>query len=86
MRGLEILQFIDGFIKCSGIPAIEHSEDGRAGGIVLAGWSLGSAFTLAAVANVDSQLVSEEMRGRLGQYLRAHIMLGTTRLSMDNVH
>lgn len=87
LRGVEILQFIDGFIKHSCIPSIqniphsdsEHGQAASTGGLSLTGWSLGCAFTLAAISNVDSPLISEAMRGRLGQYLRAHIMLGISR-------
>jgi hypothetical protein len=77
-RGVEILRFIDGFIQRAGIPAIQvNVVDGKAvGGIMLVGWSLGTTFSLAAIANVDSSLVSDEMRDRLGSYLRAHVLLG----------
>ncbi|KAJ3913122.1 hypothetical protein F5877DRAFT_84104 [Lentinula edodes] len=82
LRGVEILQFIDGFIQRSGIPPIQDNSqtvDGngktRKGGLAIIGWSLGATFSLSAIANVDSSLVSNEMRDRVGQYLRAHIML-----------
>ncbi|KAF5386308.1 hypothetical protein D9757_008580 [Collybiopsis confluens] len=84
LRAVEILHFIDGFIQRSGVPPIgtggslsdEPSTNVRRGGIGLVGWSLGSAFSLSAIAHVDSSLVTEDMRNRLGRYLRTHIMLG----------
>ncbi|KAF5373217.1 hypothetical protein D9757_010563 [Collybiopsis confluens] len=84
LRAVEILHFIDGFIQRSGVPPIgtgdslsdESSTNVRKGGIGLMGWSLGSAFSLSAIAHVDSSLVTEDMRNRLGKYLRTHIMLG----------
>ncbi|KAJ4466247.1 hypothetical protein J3R30DRAFT_3311241 [Lentinula aciculospora] len=82
LRGVEILQFIDGFIGRSAIPPIQNdssaenvSGQSRKGGLVLVGWSLGTTFSLSAIANVDSSLVSDEMRDRIGRYLRTHIML-----------
>lgn len=75
-RGVEILHFIDAFIQCAGIPEINYLNNRCIGGLALAGWSLGSAFTLAAIANVNSNLVSHELQNRLEHYLRAHIMLG----------
>ncbi|KIK62724.1 hypothetical protein GYMLUDRAFT_259998 [Collybiopsis luxurians FD-317 M1] len=76
LRAVEILRFIDGFIQRSSIPPISASSSpSPKGGIGLIGWSLGSTFSMAAVAHMDSSLVSDEMRNRLGQYLRTHIML-----------
>ncbi|KIK52981.1 hypothetical protein GYMLUDRAFT_49647 [Collybiopsis luxurians FD-317 M1] len=76
LRAVEILRFIDGFIQRSGIPPISESFSSTPqGGIGLVGWSLGSTFSMAAVAHMDSSLVSDEMRDRLGQYLRTYIML-----------
>lgn len=93
LRGVEILQFIDGFIQRSGIPPIQDNSqtvDGngktRKGGLAIIGWSLGATFSLSAIANVDSSLVSNEMRDRVGQYLRAHIMLGEQRFSCKIVY
>ncbi|KAF9063853.1 Alpha/Beta hydrolase protein [Rhodocollybia butyracea] len=69
LRGVEILRFIDGFIQ-------HECCDGKSiGGIMLVGWSLGSTFSLAAIANVDSSLLSDETRDRLASYLRAHVLL-----------
>ncbi|KAJ3798854.1 hypothetical protein GGU11DRAFT_555733 [Lentinula aff. detonsa] len=81
LRGVEILQFIDGIIQRLGIPPIQNHDDNnnaeefRKGGIALIGWSLGTTFTLAAMANTDSPLISEEMRERIGKHLRTHVML-----------
>ncbi|KAH7878337.1 uncharacterized protein C8R40DRAFT_1067358 [Lentinula edodes] len=64
LRGLEILhQKVDG------------DEKTRKGGLAIVGWSFGITFSLSAIANIDSSLVSNGMRDRVGQYLRAHIML-----------
>ncbi|KAJ3979448.1 hypothetical protein F5890DRAFT_1469413 [Lentinula detonsa] len=74
-RGVEILLFIDEFIQRFNLPPISDFEGKRVGGAALIGWSLGIAFTLAAIANVDSDLISDETRKRLSKYLRAHILL-----------
>lgn len=75
-RGVEILRFIDAFIQQFNLPAISRSEGKQVGGVALLGWSLGIVFTLAAIANVDSKLISDETRERLGTHLRTHILLG----------
>ncbi|KAG6867737.1 hypothetical protein C0993_011819 [Termitomyces sp. T159_Od127] len=48
-RGIEIATFIDNFIKKNNLPPI--SKDQKAGGIILLGWSLGSATALSTIAN-----------------------------------
>ncbi|KAF9060017.1 hypothetical protein BDP27DRAFT_1430547 [Rhodocollybia butyracea] len=85
MRGVEVLHFIDGFIQRSTIPAVQESERGCRGGLTLVGWSLGSVFTFAAIAHVDSRFVSDDMRTRFGQYIRAYLMLepATTNLGLS---
>ncbi|KAJ3994407.1 hypothetical protein F5050DRAFT_521476 [Lentinula boryana] len=55
----------------------------RVGGAALIGWSLEIAFTLAAIANVDSDLISDETRKRLSKYLRAYILLEPAVVTID---
>ncbi|KAJ4478977.1 hypothetical protein J3R30DRAFT_3472677 [Lentinula aciculospora] len=75
-RGVEILRFIDEFIQqFLPPPIISDSEGKQSGGVALLGWSLGIAFTVPAIANVDSVLISNETRKRLSTHLRAHILL-----------
>ncbi|KAJ3890269.1 hypothetical protein GG344DRAFT_49965 [Lentinula edodes] len=74
-RGIEILRFIDQVIQRFDLPPISNFEGRRVGGTALLGWSLGIAFTLAAIANVDSDSISDETRKRLNAHLRAHILL-----------
>lgn len=76
-RGIEILRFIDQIIQRFDLPPISNFEGYQVGGTALLGWSLGIAFTLAAIANVDSDSISDETRKRLNAHLRAHILLGT---------
>ncbi|KAH7880222.1 uncharacterized protein C8R40DRAFT_1165127 [Lentinula edodes] len=70
------------FIQCSRIPPVQDNsqkvdgdEKTRKGGLAIVGWSFGVTSSLSAIANVDSSLVSNGMRDRIGHYLRAHIML-----------
>lgn len=72
-RGVEIGTFIDRFILQNGILPI--SADGKTGGIVIVGWSLGVAFALAALANVD--ILPSDAQARFATYLRSVILEGT---------
>ncbi|KAH7878297.1 hypothetical protein C8J55DRAFT_412801, partial [Lentinula edodes] len=74
LRGLEILQFIDALFNVLEFLPFKTTKT-RKGGLAIVGWSFGITFSLSAIANIDSSLVSNGMRDRVGQYLRAHIML-----------
>ncbi|KAG6873149.1 hypothetical protein C0995_002302 [Termitomyces sp. Mi166 len=63
-RGLEIATFIDNFIVQYNLPPI--SEDGKTGGIILLGWSLGSVQALATISSAHA--LSVDVRARLGAY------------------
>jgi pimeloyl-ACP methyl ester carboxylesterase len=78
LRGVEILRFINGFIQRAGTPPIHTNVvDGKvSGGIMLVGWSMGSTYSMAAISSMDSPLLSDEMRDRLGSYLRVLVLLG----------
>ncbi|KAG5718709.1 hypothetical protein E4T56_gene16592 [Termitomyces sp. T112] len=68
-RGAEISTFIDNLIQESNIPPI--SEDRKTGGIILLGWSLGSATALAAIASTHG--LSSDARTRLGTRIKSVI-------------
>ncbi|KAJ3777395.1 hypothetical protein FB446DRAFT_718010 [Lentinula raphanica] len=74
-RGVEILRFTDECIQRFDLPSISDHEGKQVGGVAILGWSLGIAFTLAAIGNVDSDYISDKTRGRLSTHLRAHILL-----------
>ncbi|KAA1475623.1 hypothetical protein DENSPDRAFT_763553, partial [Dentipellis sp. KUC8613] len=69
-RGVELLQFIDAFIERERLPPI--SRGGEAGGVALVGVGIGAAYTCAAVASMG--IVAGGEGGRVGGYLRAHIL------------
>ncbi|KAG5351270.1 hypothetical protein C0989_007164 [Termitomyces sp. Mn162] len=69
-RGIEVATFIDHFIQQNNLPSIP--EDGKAGGIILLGWSLGSAIALAAIANAYA--LSSDTRARLGAHIKSVIV------------
>ncbi|OSD07666.1 alpha/beta-hydrolase [Trametes coccinea BRFM310] len=69
-RGLEVASFIDQFVVKHGIPPV--SEDGKYGGFVLVGWSLGNTVTLSTVANVDS--LDAAARSRWASHMRALVL------------
>lgn len=71
-RGLEIAKFMNIFIQKHNLPPI--SRDGKSGGVALLGWSLGNAFTLAAISSAD--MLPADAKTRLGSYLRAVIIQG----------
>lgn len=72
-RGNEIATFIDNFIQQKDLPPI--SKDGKAGCIVLLGWSVGAPFALAMVAS--SSTLPADVRVRLGSHIRSLILYGS---------
>ncbi|KAI0704536.1 hypothetical protein C8Q76DRAFT_779013 [Earliella scabrosa] len=69
-RGVEIATFILRFIEANAIPPT--SSDGKAGGILLLGWSLGCTLALSVLANVDA--LPPAMQDQLSSYLRSYVM------------
>ncbi|KAG6825948.1 hypothetical protein H0H92_001758, partial [Tricholoma furcatifolium] len=69
-RGMEMGRFIDELILTSGLPPI--SADKKSGGIILLGWSLGSALALATLASAHN--LPAETQVRLGSYIRSVIL------------
>lgn len=72
VRGQEIATFVARFIEEHRLPAI--AEDGKTGGVALLGWSLGCAFVLAAVANIDS--LQSASQSRMASHVRSLILYG----------
>lgn len=68
-RGHEIASFINNFIEKESLPTI--SRDGKTGGVILLGWSLGAAFALAAVSS--SFTLPEDTRSHFTSQLRTVI-------------
>jgi pimeloyl-ACP methyl ester carboxylesterase len=71
-RGHEIASFIDIFTQKQNLPPI--SDDGKSGGIILLGWSLGNALSLAAISSSHS--LSHDVRSRFASSIRALIVYG----------
>lgn len=71
-RGHELALFLDWFIKRHNLPPI--SPDGKNGGIILIGWSLGCALIFAAISHADSLPI--DVQSRLTKYIRKLIMHG----------
>ncbi|KAF8074541.1 hypothetical protein FPV67DRAFT_1559307 [Lyophyllum atratum] len=69
-RGHEMATFINNFIQKFDLPPI--SEDGKTGGIILLGWSVGAAFALATIS--ASHTLPGEIRGRLSSYIRSLVL------------
>jgi pimeloyl-ACP methyl ester carboxylesterase len=69
-RGHEIAFFIDAFIQKHNLPPI--SLDGKTGGAVLVGWSLGNAVSLATIAYADS--LPSDVQSRLAGYIRGLVL------------
>ncbi|KDR73326.1 hypothetical protein GALMADRAFT_142438 [Galerina marginata CBS 339.88] len=69
-RGHEVGKFISQIIQEKNLPPI--SPDGKAGGIVLLGWSLGVGETNAAIAHADT--LASSIRDRLKSYIRAYVL------------
>ncbi|KAH7912859.1 Alpha/Beta hydrolase protein [Hygrophoropsis aurantiaca] len=65
-QGVEIAQFLLGFIRANVIPPINKAGEG---GIVLIGWSFGTIHAHAVLANIDA-LPKEDVT-ELGRFLRA---------------
>lgn len=71
-RGLEVANFLLWFIDEHHIPRI--SPDRKSGGLVILGWSLGNATTLALLGQSDA--IPQETFEKLEPYLRTLIMHG----------
>lgn len=68
--GLEIMAFIDEFIQRYDLPPI--SDDGKTGGVALAGWSLGNIVNCAAISSAER--LSPDVKSRIAKYLKALIL------------
>ncbi|KAL4067414.1 Alpha/Beta hydrolase protein [Scleroderma yunnanense] len=73
LAGLQIARFLVQFAASQSIP--KHNEEQKTGGIILIGWSLGTLYLNATLANVDG-LVAEELEA-LKSYLHAVIYFDT---------
>ncbi|KIL65767.1 hypothetical protein M378DRAFT_161777 [Amanita muscaria Koide BX008] len=69
-RAHEIATFIDRFIQKNHLPPI--SSDGKSGGVILLGWSLGCAEAAATIAHADS--LPSHIRLHLSSHLRALVI------------
>ncbi|TFK25402.1 hypothetical protein FA15DRAFT_687009 [Coprinopsis marcescibilis] len=65
--GLELVHFIDMFIRVNKLPEI--SEDGETGGVALLGWSLGNSFTLSGITHASE--LADDAKDRLSKHLRS---------------
>ena len=70
-RGLEIATFIERYARENPIVPI----NGATGGFALLGWSLGNAFALSVVANLDA--LSPSSQSWWKDHFRALILYGT---------
>jgi len=71
-RGHEFGSFIDIFTQKFGLPPI--SDDGKTGGSIVLGWSMGSLFAAATVAHAPTLPV--DVRSRIAQHVRALVVYG----------
>lgn len=71
-RGHEYAFFIDIFAQKFGLPPI--SDDGKIGGSVVLGWSMGSLYAAATIAYAPTLPV--DLRFRLAQNVRALVVYG----------
>ncbi|EJF60558.1 hypothetical protein DICSQDRAFT_155693 [Dichomitus squalens LYAD-421 SS1] len=78
-RGEEIATFIELFIKQNGLPA--PSADGKTGGVALLGWSLGNAFGVSTIANIQTYATSTQQT--LAKYLRGLVLQGSWSPQID---
>ncbi|KAJ7130777.1 hypothetical protein C8R43DRAFT_1089921 [Mycena crocata] len=69
-RGHEIGTFIATFVQKFHLPPL--SADGKEGGSVLLGWSVGAPYQLAAIASADT--LSEDTRSVLSAHVRSLIL------------
>jgi hypothetical protein len=70
--GTQLSTFYDLFVQKHHIPEISH--DGKRGGIVILGWSSGSTFALASIAQIGS--LPEGSQTRLRKRIRTLILEG----------
>ena len=71
-RGHEFATFIHAFVNENNIPPI--SEDGKSGGVVLLGWSMGCGEAIATIAHAGT--LPPDIRTRLSSYIRALVLYG----------
>ncbi|KIK27223.1 hypothetical protein PISMIDRAFT_22191 [Pisolithus microcarpus 441] len=69
LAGLQIVRFLLTFAASQSIP--RYSKEQKTGGVILLGWSIGGAYSNAALANLDA-LATEEFRD-LESYLHTVI-------------
>ncbi|KAI0833353.1 alpha/beta-hydrolase [Trametes gibbosa] len=72
-RGQEVYELLKGLIKTGNIPIADREN--RKGGIIVAGWSMGTAWMTALLAYAAS-LSSEEPK--LSDYIQQVVFLGTS--------
>jgi hypothetical protein len=70
--GLRVTRFLLWFIQTYNIP--RSSKDHKSGGLVVMGWSLGNATSLAFLGQPNA--VSKESHQKLKQYLNKVIIFG----------
>jgi hypothetical protein len=75
-RGLELIAFIDAFIRKYNIHPI--SPDGKKGGCSVVGWSLGNSVSLAAIGSINA--APNATQARLAKYVRGLIIHGESSL------
>ncbi|KAG6886860.1 hypothetical protein C0992_001969 [Termitomyces sp. T32_za158] len=69
-RGVEIATFIDNLILKNNLSPM--AQDNKDGGIILLGWSIGSAHALATIASAHA--LPSETRARLGAHIKSVII------------
>ncbi|THH12476.1 hypothetical protein EW146_g7663 [Bondarzewia mesenterica] len=78
-RGHEIATFIDLFVQKHNLPPI--SDDGKTGGVVILGWSLGNSMSMASIANLDT--LPTDVQSRFASRVRTLIMHGSFFLMLN---
>lgn len=71
-QGHKYAYFIDIFTQNFGLPPI--SDDGKVGGSIVLGWSMGSLFAAATIAYAPTLPV--DLRSRLAQNIRSLVVYG----------
>jgi len=80
LRSLDILYFLDWFVRTHKIPSTESSARGQQGGLVVVGWSSGftSIVGLLALAGTIVDQVPKDVIHNLKSYLRSICAYGSS--------
>ena len=73
VRGRELASFVGAFAQQNNLPPV--SSDGKAGGIIILGWSVGAALALSSIASSHT-IQDAGLKSALASHVRALILYG----------